>query len=165
MKNKIAKILKIVQPRKLHTSKICTYTVRYFFSLLKKNQLLILYCNFGLTQLCLVFVDPVIYFMYCMHVCIYVLDFAPLKTFYRNILQMMPDNYELSVEKLQNYISDDRICMILSSSNSTTANKIILDCLIERMSRREDLLDLCNQLETISTSYIATMLINAARSG
>lgn len=77
----------------------------------------------------------------------------------------MPDNYEQTVGKLQNYISDDQICIILSSSNSSTANKIILDGLIERMSCREELLDLCDQLETISTSNQLTMVINEIRSG
>ena len=77
----------------------------------------------------------------------------------------MPENYEQSVGKLQNYINDDQICMILSSSNSTTANKMILDCLIERMSCREELLDLCDQLETISTSHQLNMLISEIRSG
>ena len=76
----------------------------------------------------------------------------------------MPDNYEQSVGKLQNYISDDQICMILSSGNSTTANKIILNCLIERMSRKEELLDLCDQLETISISQQLNMLISTIRS-
>ena len=95
----------------------------------------------------------------------YTLDFVELKTHYHAILQLMPDNYEQSVEKLLNYISDDQICMILSSSNSTTANKIILDCLIKRMSCREELLDLCDQLETISTSHQLNMLISEMRSG
>ena len=92
-------------------------------------------------------------------------DIALFKTHYHTILQLMPDNYEQSVGKLQNYISDDQICMILSSSNSTTANKMILDCLIERMSCREELLDLCDQLETISTSHQLNMLISEIRSG
>ncbi|XP_065894224.1 uncharacterized protein [Dysidea avara] len=92
-------------------------------------------------------------------------DFAPLETHYHTILELMPDNYEQSVGKLQNYISDDQICMILSSSNSTTANKIILDCLIERMSCREELLDLCDQLETITTSHQFRMVISEIRSG
>ncbi|XP_065894247.1 uncharacterized protein [Dysidea avara] len=90
-------------------------------------------------------------------------DFTPLKTHYHTILQLMPDNYEQSVGKLQNYISDDQICMILSSSNSTAANKTILDCLIERMSCREELLDLCDQLETISTSHQLMMVISEIR--
>jgi len=77
----------------------------------------------------------------------------------------MPDGYELSVEILQNYISDDQICKILSSSNSTTANKIILDCLIERISGREELLYFCDQLETITTSHQLMMLISEIRSG
>ena len=77
----------------------------------------------------------------------------------------MPDNYEQNIEMLQNYISDDQICMILTSSNSTTANKIILDCLIERISCREELFDLCDHLETISTSHQLMMVINEIRSG
>ena len=92
-------------------------------------------------------------------------DFTQLKTRYHSILQLMPDNYEQSVGMLLNYISDDQICMILSSSNSTTANKIILDCLIERMSCREELLDLCDQLETITASQQLKMMINEIRSG
>ncbi|XP_065894103.1 uncharacterized protein [Dysidea avara] len=91
-------------------------------------------------------------------------DFTQLKTHYHTILQLMPDNYEQSVGKLQNYISDDQICMILSSSNSTAANKKILDCLIERMSCKEELLDLCDQLETITTSHQLTMVISEMRS-
>ncbi|XP_065894137.1 uncharacterized protein [Dysidea avara] len=91
-------------------------------------------------------------------------DFTQLKTRYHSILQLMPDNYEQSVGMLLNYISDDQICMILSSSNSTTANKIILDCLIERMSCREELLDLCDQLETITASQQLKMMINEIRS-
>ena len=91
--------------------------------------------------------------------------FAQLKAHYHMILQLMPDNYEQSVGKLQNYISDDQICMILSSSNSTTANKIILDCLIERMSCREELLDLCGQIESISASEQLNTLIKEIRSG
>jgi len=55
--------------------------------------------------------------------------------------------------------------MILSSSNSTAANKIILDCLIERMSCREELLNLCNQLETITASHQMMMVISEIRSG
>ena len=77
----------------------------------------------------------------------------------------MPDNYEQSVGKLQDYISDDQICMILSSSDSITANKIILDCLIERMSCREEVLDLCNQLETITTSHQLMMVISEIQFG
>jgi len=77
----------------------------------------------------------------------------------------MPDDYERSVGKLQNFISDDQICMILSSSNSTTANKMILDCLIERMSCREELLELCDQMESISASDQLKTVTSEIRSG
>ena len=77
----------------------------------------------------------------------------------------MPDEYEQSVDKLQEYISDDQMCVILSSSNSTIANKIILDCLIERMNCREDLLDLCHQLERLATSQQLSVLVRELRSG
>ena len=94
-----------------------------------------------------------------------IIDFAELKAHYRTILHLMPDNYELTVGKLQNYISDEQICTILSSSNSTIANKRILDCLIERMRFREELLDLCDQLEKISSLHELKTVINILRSG
>ena len=77
----------------------------------------------------------------------------------------MPDEYELTVGKLQDYISVDQICAILSSSNSTSANKIILDCLIERMSYKEELLDLCHQLENFTISHDRKIVINEIRLG
>jgi len=97
--------------------------------------------------------------------CIFKSDFTKLKAHCQNILHSMPDDYEMTVGKLQNYISDDQICTILSSSNSTIANKMILDCLIERMSCNEELLDLCDQLEIISTSHDMKTVINDIRSG
>ena len=77
----------------------------------------------------------------------------------------MSDYYELTVGKLLNCISDDQICTILSSSNSTVANKIILDCLIERMKCREDLLDLCDLLEKIIASHDMKIVISEIRLG
>ena len=77
----------------------------------------------------------------------------------------MPDDYEPSVGKLQNYFSDEQICTILCSSNSTIANRKILDCLIERMRRKEDLLDLCDQLEKIIASLDLMNVVNEIRTG
>ena len=82
-----------------------------------------------------------------------------------HILHLLPDNYELNVGKLLNCISNDQICAILSRSNSTIANMILLDCLIEKMSCREELLDLCCQLENITTSDNLKIIINEIRSG
>ena len=77
----------------------------------------------------------------------------------------MPEDYELNVGKLQNYITFDHICTILSCSNSTVANKMILDCLIKRMRCKKDLLDLCDALDHIATSEELKTVINKLRSG
>ena len=77
----------------------------------------------------------------------------------------MPDDYERTVGKLQNFICFVHICTILSTNNSTTANKLILDYLIERMSCREELLDLCDQLESITSSHDFNVIINKIRLG
>ena len=92
-------------------------------------------------------------------------DFTKLKAHYHTILHMMPDEYELSVGKLVNYISDEQIGTILSSSNASVANKLILDCLIERISCKEELLDLCDQLEIIITSHELKIVIGGIRLG
>ena len=77
----------------------------------------------------------------------------------------MPDEYELSVGKLVNCISDDQIGTILSSSNASVANKLILDCLIERISCKEELLDLCDQLESINASNDLKIMMSEIRLG
>ena len=78
---------------------------------------------------------------------------------------MMPKDYELTTGKLQHYITDDQVCVILSSSKPAAANKIILDGLIERMTYKEELLDLCDQLELIATSQNFKTLIGEIRAG
>lgn len=88
-----------------------------------------------------------------------------LKDQYHNILHLMPDDYEISIGKLQKYLSDDQICKILNSSNFSDANKIILECLIEKMNHKEELLDFCDQLENISRSHDLCKIINEIRSG
>ena len=77
----------------------------------------------------------------------------------------MPENYELTIGKLQNYLSDDQICAVLSSSNSATANKMILDGLIDRMTCREELLDFCGLLDLIAISQNLKAVICEIRDG
>ena len=92
-------------------------------------------------------------------------DFTKLKAHYHTILHLLPDKYELSVGKLVDYISDDQIGTILSSSNASVANKLILDCLIVRISCKEELLDLCDQLESVITSLDLKIVTNEIRLG
>ena len=77
----------------------------------------------------------------------------------------MPDDYELTAGKLQNCVAFDQVCSILSSGNSIIANKMILDCLIEKMKYRTDLLDLCDALDHIATSEAMKTVINQMRTG
>ena len=77
----------------------------------------------------------------------------------------MPDEYEQSVGKLQSLISDDQLFVILSCSNCNKANKMILNCLIEKLNCKEDLLDLCDQLEKISNSHDLMIIITELKSG
>ena len=93
------------------------------------------------------------------------IDFTELRAHYHNILRLMPDEYELTVGKLQNYLSDDQICAILSTNNPSIANKIILDSLVERMRCTEDLLALCNLLECVTTSVDLKSVMNEIRVG
>ena len=110
------------------------------------------------------YVRACVYILCC--VFLFTTDFAQLKTHYHTILHLMPDDYEQSIGRLQNHFSDDQICAILYSGNCRTANKLILDSLIERMSCKEDQLDLCDQLEKIPTaSSELKAIIQQLRSG
>ena len=77
----------------------------------------------------------------------------------------MPNDYEPTLEKLKNFISDEQICNILSSNGSAIANKIMLDCAIEQISCGEELLDLCDQLDNISASHDLKIVVNKIRFG
>ena len=77
----------------------------------------------------------------------------------------MPDDYEQSIGKLQSHISDDQICIILSCSNFKVANKRILNYFIAKLKCKEDLLDLCDQLEKIATSHDLMVIVRDIRTG
>lgn len=95
----------------------------------------------------------------------YLIDFTKLKDHYHTILRLMPDCYAVTVGKLQDYISFNQICVILSSNSSTDANKLILDYLIEKVNSKRELLIFCNRLESITTSHNMKSVINEIRSG
>lgn len=87
---------------------------------------------------------------------------------YQIILQSLPMDYENTLNLLQNYLTDDQICQILSSSNYSTANKIILDCLIEKFKESVNIPELCKKLELIaslSTSKQLSSIVNELKEG
>ena len=69
---------------------------------------------------------------------------------YEEILKCFPEDFLQSLQKLQDKLSDDQICNILDCSSSHTANKMILDDLIDHIKCKEDLLDLCDQLDRLT---------------
>lgn len=99
---------------------------------------------------------------YC-HLC--ATGLSELRVRYHSILHLMPDDYEPTIEKLLEYINDDQVCDILSSASSITANKKMLDCLIEEVNCEEDLFDLCDQLDNISKSHDIKSVTNELRLG
>ena len=78
------------------------------------------------------------------------LDFCLLKTLYKEILECFPKDSLRSLEKLQDTLSDVQICAVLNCANSHRANKMILDFLIDKMKYREDIFDLCDQLDKLT---------------
>ena len=58
------------------------------------------------------------------------------------------------------------MCHVLNCSSCHTANKMILDCLLDSMKCKEDLLDLCDQLDRLTDiSPGLKHLINELRQG
>ena len=77
-------------------------------------------------------------------------DFHLLKSLYKEILKCFPKDSLQSLEKLQDTLSDVQICAVLNCANSHSANKMILDCLIDKMKFTEDIFDLCDQLDKLT---------------
>ena len=71
-----------------------------------------------------------------------------LRAKYTEILVCFPENYGATIQCLQNYLGDSDIAEIVSLSSGH--NQKILDCLVQKVKREEDLLDFCEILEKIS---------------
>ena len=72
-----------------------------------------------------------------------------MQSLYSSILQCLPTNYEKTLEVLLRCFSDEQVCQILSSDNHNTANKTILDFLIDHYKEKGNLSELCDRLEKI----------------
>lgn len=87
---------------------------------------------------------------------------------YQVILQSLPMDYENTLNLLQSYLTDDQLCQILNSSNYSAANKVILDCLIEKFKESVDVSELCRKLELIaslSTSKELASIVKELKAG
>ena len=78
----------------------------------------------------------------------------------------MPNDYHQTLSILQKYISDDDlIADVLGSDDPENANKQILSWLIQKMKKREEMLDFCFQLKQIITSQDLKMIISEIEAG
>ena len=81
------------------------------------------------------------------------------------LLDNLPENYESSLACLQQILTDDQICDILSVPEARACNQKILNCLIEQVHSEEDVLDLCSHLEKIMGSQALVDIVEELRKG
>ena len=93
------------------------------------------------------------------------LDLEILKHKYPALLQAMPVEHLSTLDCLQDYLTDDCICVVIESVNANLANKVMLDCMISKLTCKEDLLDLFDQLEKISGADSLRSVVNDLRQG
>ena len=77
----------------------------------------------------------------------------------------MPNDYMNTVSQLECYLTGDHIGSILECSDVFTANQRILDCFIEQIDTKEDLLDFCDSLSAISDAPALTVALNELKNG
>ena len=77
----------------------------------------------------------------------------------------MPDDYMNTVNQLERHLTGDHIGSILECSNVFTANQRILDCLIEQLNDKEDVLDLCVWLGCIKDAPMLNGAIQNLKKG
>ena len=83
---------------------------------------------------------------------------------FHDILQALPTDYEKSLQVLHDCLTDEQICHILGSSNYSTANKLILDCLIKNLGNVSDLCDRLEQIVPLLTNpTVLETIINELR--
>ena len=66
------------------------------------------------------------------------------------MVQSLPNNYEKTLQVVQDHLTDDQICDVLTCPKHTVANGAILNCLMEKVKFTGDIVELCDQLDKIS---------------
>ena len=77
----------------------------------------------------------------------------------------MPKDYGLTLDGLQEDITADEMAPILGIDNPDVANRKILNCLIQKLKNREQMLDFCHQLEKVITSQDLKAITDEIKSG
>ena len=93
------------------------------------------------------------------------LDLEIVKNKYPALLQAFPMEHLATLDCLQDYLTDDCIIVVVGSDNANVANKIMLDCMISKLTCKEDLLDFFDQLEKIPGVDSLRFIVNDLRRG
>ena len=74
-----------------------------------------------------------------------------MRSKYDDIVQSLPSDYEKTLQVLQDNLTDDQICDVLSSPNYTIANKTILNLLMKEIQFTASSVEFCDRLEHITS--------------
>ena len=85
--------------------------------------------------------------------------------YYPKILELLPDNYEPTLNVLQDNFTDELIVAILSCTNAKEANRIMLDSLIKNVKNKDDVLEVCDKLGNINGSIELLGVLLQIRNG
>jgi len=94
-----------------------------------------------------------------------------MRSKYDNIVQSLPNDYEKTLQAIQDFLTDDQICNVLTSPDCTIANKTIVNFLMEKVKSVDDIADFCDQLDKITSllpdteTIMLMMIVNELRRG
>ena len=77
----------------------------------------------------------------------------------------MPKEYHQTLDRLKQDLTSDEMASILKIEDPDLANRKILDCLIEKLKSRGQMLDFCDQLEKVITSQDLKTITDEIRTG
>ena len=92
-----------------------------------------------------------------------------MRSKYDAIVQSLPNDYEKTLQAVQDHLTDDQICEVLTSPNYTIANKTILNYLMEKVKSMADIVELCDRLEMFTSllpkSSVLCSVVSELRKG
>ena len=93
------------------------------------------------------------------------LDLHILQRRYTALLQSFPVTHLSTLECLQNFLTDGCICAVVESTDVSLTNKMMLDCMISKLTCKEDLLDFFDKLKEIKNADALTSIVNELLQG
>ena len=91
--------------------------------------------------------------------------FEVLRSHYSALVKSMPDDYMNTVGQLEYHLSGDHIGSILECTDVSTANQKILDCLIEQICTKQQLVDFCDWLCSLTNAPSLTTVLRDIKKG